>query len=97
MPDPSWTHVDVPLGPGACLLLYTDGLIEGTADPGVAERFGIERLTGLTDDLTRRGLAGIDLLDALLGEVQRCNGGPMTDDVAMCLVTIPARTAGAGG
>jgi serine phosphatase RsbU (regulator of sigma subunit) len=97
MPDPSWTHVDVPLGPGACLLLYTDGLIEGTADPGVAERFGIERLTRLTDDLTRRGLAGIDLLDALLGEVQRCNGGPMTDDVAMCLVTIPARTAAAGG
>ena len=31
-----------------------------------------------------RRLTGTDLLGALLAQVQRCNGGPMTDDVALC-------------
>jgi serine phosphatase RsbU (regulator of sigma subunit) len=97
MPEPTWTEVEVELGPGAALLLYTDGLIEGTAAPGASERYGIERMTALTGELAGRGLAGTDLLDALLAEVQRCNGGPMTDDVALCLVSIPDGDGGPGG
>lgn len=31
--EPSWTPVDVTLAPGASLLLYTDGLIEGRGGP----------------------------------------------------------------
>jgi serine phosphatase RsbU (regulator of sigma subunit) len=87
--SPSWTPVDVALCPGARLLLYTDGLIEGRAAPDADDRFGIERLTSLVADLAGAGLTGTDLLDALLSEVVRRNGGPMTDDVALCLVSIP--------
>jgi serine phosphatase RsbU (regulator of sigma subunit) len=89
MESPEWTPVDVALGPGAQLLLYTDGLIEGWAGPDGADRFGLERLTVLIAELAGAGLLGTDLLDALLAQVQRCNGGPMTDDVALCLVSIP--------
>jgi serine phosphatase RsbU (regulator of sigma subunit) len=89
MESHEWTPVDVALGPGAQLLLYTDGLIEGWAGPDDADRFGLERLTVLIAELAGAGLAGTDLLDALLAQVQRCNGGPMTDDVALCLVSIP--------
>jgi serine phosphatase RsbU (regulator of sigma subunit) len=89
MPAPRWTPVDVPLGPGAAVLLYTDGLIEGRAAPGSASRLGVETLVELTDLLTSKGLAGAELLDALLAEAHDRNGAPMTDDVALCLVSIP--------
>jgi serine phosphatase RsbU (regulator of sigma subunit) len=89
MESPEWTPVEVALGTGAQLLLYTDGLIEGWAGPDDADRFGLERLIALIAELAAAGLTGTDLLDALLAQVQRCNGGPMTDDVALCLVSIP--------
>ena len=69
--------------------MYTDGLIEGRATPGSDERFGIDRLTTLTGELRSQGLTGEALLDALIVHVQRCNGGPADDDVALCLVSIP--------
>jgi serine phosphatase RsbU (regulator of sigma subunit) len=89
MDQPSWTPVPVTLHPGAHLLMYTDGLIEGRATPGSDERFGIDRLTTLTGELRSQGLTGEALLDALIFHVQRCNGGPADDDVALCLVSIP--------
>jgi serine phosphatase RsbU (regulator of sigma subunit) len=89
MPQPAWTPVAVPLGRGSAVLLYTDGLIEGRTAPGAAERFGIERLIALTDELTRAGVSAAGLLDGLLAEVQARNGGPLADDVALCLVAIP--------
>jgi serine phosphatase RsbU (regulator of sigma subunit) len=89
MPQPAWTPVAVPLGRGSAVLLYTDGLIEGRTAPGAAERFGIERLIAVTDELTRAGVSAADLLDGLLAEVQARNGGPLADDVALCLVAIP--------
>ena len=92
MDAPAWTPVEVALGPGTGLLLYTDGLIEGWASPQGGDRFGIERLTALMDEVAQAGPAGSDLLDVLLADVQRCNGGPMTDDVALCLVSIPPST-----
>jgi serine phosphatase RsbU (regulator of sigma subunit) len=89
MPAPKWTPVDLALGPGASVLLYTDGLIEGRAARGSTERLGVEALVELTDQLTGTGLTGTDLLDALLAEAHERNGAPMTDDVALCLVSIP--------
>jgi serine phosphatase RsbU (regulator of sigma subunit) len=94
MPAPAWKPVPVELGPGCSLLLYTDGLIEGRSAPGSAERVGIEGLLELTDDLITRGLRSTALLDALLAEVVRRNGGPLTDDVALSLVSIPVPDAG---
>jgi serine phosphatase RsbU (regulator of sigma subunit) len=96
MPAPEWTPVEVTLDKGATVLMYTDGLIEGRAAPGAAERLGIDALIDLTDGLTGRGLAGTTLLDALLAETQCRNGGPLTDDVALCLVSMP-EGAGDGG
>jgi serine phosphatase RsbU (regulator of sigma subunit) len=94
MPEPSWTPAPLALGRGAALLLYTDGLIEGRTEPGASERFGIDGLVELSGELVGKGLAGTALLDALLAEVQRRNGGPLADDVALCLVSIPEGAAG---
>jgi serine phosphatase RsbU (regulator of sigma subunit) len=94
MPEPSWTPVPVVLGAGAALLLYTDGLIEGRAEPESTERLGLEALVELAAQLAGKRLTGTDLLDALLTEVQRRNGGPLADDVALCLVSIPAGAPG---
>jgi serine phosphatase RsbU (regulator of sigma subunit) len=94
MPDPMWKPVRITLGPGCSLLLYTDGLIEGRAAPRAVERLGIEGLITLADDLTARGLRATALLDGLLAEAVRRNGGPLTDDVALSLVSIPDRRDG---
>jgi serine phosphatase RsbU (regulator of sigma subunit) len=91
MPQPRWSSVDVDLGAGAELLLYTDGIIEGWADSQRTERLGVEVLIEVLDLLRARGLAGAALLDALIDEVQRRNGLPLRDDVALCLVGIPDR------
>ncbi|MGH9228134.1 MAG: PP2C family protein-serine/threonine phosphatase [Acidimicrobiales bacterium] len=89
MPEPRWSSVDVGLGAGTELLLYTDGIVEGWADANHSERLGVEALVEVLDLLRTRGLAGAELLDALIDEVQRRNGRPLSDDVALCLVGIP--------
>jgi serine phosphatase RsbU (regulator of sigma subunit) len=91
MPDPRWSPVDVDLGAGTEFLLYTDGIVEGWADANHSERLGVEVLVEVLDLLRDRGLAGASLLDALIDEVQRRNGLPLRDDVALCLVGIPGR------
>jgi serine phosphatase RsbU (regulator of sigma subunit) len=98
MPVPVWTATDVPLGAGARLLLYTDGLIEGRVAPASSERIGLDGLITLIDNLVgsvpNGDFAETALLDALLAEVMRRNGGPLTDDVALCLVSIPSPVDG---
>ena len=91
MPRPRWPSVEVDLGAGAELLLYTDGIVEGWADNNRTERLGVEALIEVLDLLRAQGLAGAELLDALIDEVQRRNGRPLRDDVALCLVGIPDR------
>jgi serine phosphatase RsbU (regulator of sigma subunit) len=91
MPKPRWSSVEVGLGAGTELLLYTDGIIEGRADPQRTERLGVEALIEVLDLLRACGLAGVALLDALIDEVQCRNGVPLRDDVALCLVGIPDR------
>ena len=89
MPEPRWSPLEVELGAGTELLLYTDGIIEGWADTDHTERLGVETLVEVLDLLRARGLVGAALLDALIDEVQRRNGLPLRDDVALCLVGIP--------
>lgn len=86
-----WTGNPVEFAGDWGLLLYTDGLIEGRVGDG-AERLGSERLVELLDD---RGAAEVGsladaspLLDDLVGEVERLNGGDLTDDLAMVLVAV---------
>lgn len=88
LPDPRWQPVEVALGTGTTLLLYTDGLIEGRAAPDSHTRLGLDSLLAIVADFHRSGTTGYDLLDGLLAEAQRRNGGALTDDVALCLVSI---------
>jgi serine phosphatase RsbU (regulator of sigma subunit) len=91
MPEPRWSSVEIDLAAGTGLLLYTDGIIEGWADSDRRERLGVEVFIEVLDLLRTRGLGGAALLDALIDEVQRRNGLPLRDDVALCLVGIPGR------
>lgn len=68
------------------LLLFTDGLFEGRATPGAPGRFGVEGLTRHLRSLVSSGVARTDLTRALFAEAERCNGAPLTDDVAALLV-----------
>jgi serine phosphatase RsbU (regulator of sigma subunit) len=98
MPAPVWNPVEVPLGAGTQLLLYTDGLIEGHVEPAASERVGLDGLITLIDELAQGLPDGTHvetvLLDRLLAEVVRRNGGPLSDDVALCLVSIPSPADG---
>lgn len=92
MPSPAWSPVDVELGPSTSLLLYTDGLIEGRASPGARRRLGTEAVLEIVDGLRAQGHAGGSILEGLLADVQRRNGGPLADDVALCLVSMRDRS-----
>jgi hypothetical protein len=77
LPPPPWT-----------LFLYSDGLIEGRAEPHSGERFGIERLSRLLAG--RRSPLGDADFDDLLRAVSGANGGQVGDDVVLLSVSRPA-------
>jgi serine phosphatase RsbU (regulator of sigma subunit) len=72
------------------LLLYTDGLVEGRIGAG-HERLGEQRLV----ELVERRVAASDswpedaqeLLAELIAEVEQLNGEPLTDDLAVLLLS----------
>jgi serine phosphatase RsbU (regulator of sigma subunit) len=68
------------------LLLFTDGLVEGRAAPGAAERFGVDELVRTLQSLVTEDIARDDLAPALVAEAERRHGGPLTDDVAVLLI-----------
>ena len=89
----SWPAFEAELGERWSLLLYTDGLVEGRVGEG-DERLGPERLV----EMVERHVAdtpgwqddGTALLDGLIAEVERMNGEPLTDDLAIVLLTVGA-------
>jgi serine phosphatase RsbU (regulator of sigma subunit) len=86
--DEEWPQIPVNLGREWSLLLYTDGLIEGRG--GVDRRvLGPEGLLGLIAAAAPEGaVRGFEdtLADTLLKTVERLNGGPLADDVAVLIV-----------
>jgi len=80
--EPFTVHLDGDWG----LLLFTDGLVEGRATPGARDRFGVDELVRQLQSLVEAGISRADLAPTLLAEAERCNGGPLTDDVAVLLV-----------
>ncbi|MDQ1689750.1 MAG: hypothetical protein QOK42_2725 [Frankiaceae bacterium] len=68
------------------LLLFTDGLVEGTTSPGAVERFGVGALASHLQPLVTQRVARLDLAPHLLAEAERRHGGPLTDDVAVLLI-----------
>jgi hypothetical protein len=81
-----WRALSVELPAQAwSLLLYTDGLVEGRAEPGGERPFGMERLARLLAEVAPPLLE--PQIDRLLAEVRVANGGPMNDDVVMLVVS----------
>ncbi|MCU1586867.1 MAG: serine/threonine protein phosphatase [Frankiales bacterium] len=68
------------------LLLFTDGLVEGTESPGSVQRLGVDHLAGHLQELIASRSPRVDLAPALVAEAERRQGGALTDDVAVLLV-----------
>lgn len=88
--DTSWEAVSLRLDPGWALLLYTDGLIEGRG-PVADEPLWPEGLLHLLAD--ERGTGPEDLPARLVERVQALNGGPLSDDVAILLLSASGEVA----
>jgi serine phosphatase RsbU (regulator of sigma subunit) len=87
--DVKWPLHHVELPPSWAMMLYTDGLIEGFAGPDRTERLWN---TGLLPLITRElAASGTDDLGGLptrlVERAEELNGGPLTDDVAILLLT----------
>ncbi|GIF12192.1 PP2C family protein-serine/threonine phosphatase [Actinoplanes teichomyceticus] len=68
------------------LLMYTDGLIEGRAGAG-DERLDVDGLCKLLDEPAARQVPLTRLPAWLVGRADQDNGGPLSDDVAMLLIS----------
>ena len=87
-PTTDWQPTTVELPPGGALLLYTDGLIEGLSGSGSARRLGVDGLVDLVArSAWRPGNGNAHVLAELVRAVEQLNGGELTDDVAMALLS----------
>ncbi|MER7735152.1 fused response regulator/phosphatase [Streptomyces erythrochromogenes] len=86
LPRARWPRRQVELGGTWSLMLYTDGLIEGRIGEG-KERLGQDGMVEMINRHLDRGLSGEGLLEASVTEARRLNGGELTDDVAVVLLS----------
>ena len=82
----SWPASTLALPERWSLMLFTDGLIEGMADPDSTTRLGEAGAVELVEAHRRQGLRGTALVDAVATDVIARNGGPLADDLAICLI-----------
>jgi serine phosphatase RsbU (regulator of sigma subunit) len=81
-----WEGADTTVARGSTMVLFTDGLIEGYDGQAPGQRLGEDGMQRVLTRLLQEGLAGKELADTLLAEVQERNGGDLTDDVALLLL-----------
>ncbi|MFB6617391.1 PP2C family protein-serine/threonine phosphatase [Streptomyces sp. NPDC085524] len=86
LPRARWPRRQVELGGTWSLMLYTDGLIEGRIGEG-RERLGQDGMVEMINRHLEHGLSGEGLLEASVTEARRLNGGELTDDVAVVLLS----------
>ncbi|OEJ33021.1 PP2C family protein-serine/threonine phosphatase [Streptomyces subrutilus] len=86
LPKARWPRRQVELGGAWNLMLYTDGLIEGRIGEG-KERLGQDGMVEMINRHLDEGLRGENLLEAAVTEARRLNGGELTDDVAVVLLS----------
>ncbi|MEJ8643693.1 SpoIIE family protein phosphatase [Streptomyces sp. MS1.HAVA.3] len=86
LPRARWPRRQVELGGSWSLMMYTDGLIEGRIGEG-KERLGQDGMVEMINRHLDRGLSGEGLLEASVTEARRLNGGELTDDVAVVLLS----------
>lgn len=84
------TLTKVALPPRWALFFHTDGIVEGRAAPGSAERYGVHRLAEcLALGMSHSSLAVS--LDRVLVDAERANGGALSDDATILgLSPLPA-------
>jgi hypothetical protein len=68
-------------------MLFTDGLVEGFDGLVRGRRLGEDALYALLGDLLDQALDTEALCDSVLEEVRARNGGELTDDVAVVVVS----------
>ncbi|WP_433571737.1 PP2C family protein-serine/threonine phosphatase [Streptomyces sp. CA-251247] len=93
LPRARWPRRQVELGGAWSLMMYTDGLIEGRAGPGEKQRLGQEGMLDMINRQLGEGLEGEALLESAVSEVRDLNGGDLTDDVAVLLLSRDRQTA----
>ncbi|WP_326698985.1 SpoIIE family protein phosphatase [Streptomyces sp. NBC_01754] len=86
LPRARWPRRQVQLGGSWSLMMYTDGLIEGRVSAEGSQRLGQDGMVAMVNGQLDRGLAGEELLEAAVTQVQELNGGELTDDVAVLLL-----------
>lgn len=86
VPGATWPTTTLDLPERWTVLLFTDGLFEGRAGAGTADRLGEDGARALVEARVQAGEAGPQLLAGVVADVEERNGGPLTDDVAACLI-----------
>ncbi|MGI5166426.1 PP2C family protein-serine/threonine phosphatase [Spirillospora sp. CA-253888] len=86
LPGMDWPAGELELGDDWALMTYTDGLIEGKIGAG-DERLDLDGLLRLAEKAHGRGDRGGVLIDGLIREAERLNGEPLTDDLAVLLLS----------
>ncbi|HEX3826700.1 MAG TPA: SpoIIE family protein phosphatase [Sporichthyaceae bacterium] len=82
-----WQAAEVKLGARWELVLYTDGIFEGRVGPGQPLRLGLDGFAGLLRAARESSPDPRDWTDAVIGRVESNNGGPLTDDLALLVLT----------
>jgi len=91
----TWPSGEVTLGDQWSLLMYTDGLIDGRVGTE-RRRLDVDGLTGLTETALNAGHRDDSLLDVVISRVRELNGGALDDDMAVVMLSWPAREPAGG-
>jgi serine phosphatase RsbU (regulator of sigma subunit) len=83
----TWAATDVVIDRSDRLLLFTDGLVEGYADGDRSARLGEDGMRELLARQLAWGASGDALVEGLMHDVRGKNGGELTDDVAVLLIS----------
>jgi serine phosphatase RsbU (regulator of sigma subunit) len=83
----TWVATDLAIDRSDRLLLFTDGLVEGYTGLDRSSRLGEDGMRELLAQRLRAGATGQALVEGLMHDVRSKNGGELTDDVAILLVS----------
>jgi serine phosphatase RsbU (regulator of sigma subunit) len=83
----TWVATDLVIDRSDRLLLFTDGLVEGYADVARSARLGEDGMRELLECQLAEGASGHELVEGLMHDVRSKNGGELTDDVAILLIS----------
>lgn len=86
VPGLPWERIEATLPTPWALALHSDGLIEGFDSADSRQRLGLVGLLRIIASVQSGGPDDSTLLDSVIDEAERRNGGPMADDLALLVV-----------